>query len=789
MSAFKLYIHCGDKCTVLKWKVRPTSLTKATLIAKIIKTYNKKYQPTIDTATSSFTFDTESFEKLQNKDDLTVTINVVTSSSSPPPSTTTSTTLPTPPITTTPTSTQPKNSKKSIKKIKNPLQQALRPLLKGASDCFAKKQYRKAKSIYNQILDLDTGKVPNTAALYGLAKVAAANNKHAEVLAATFPNIASISPNVATPNLDDIQDYGVANNDPPFLELLGDTLFHLKHLRSAIRCYDETVQIILKLTNNKPTTAQLKEIDLVKIKMSNVLYAGGEHGSAIQVIQDVLSRGEDNSMALLAYAKAAWDQDQKKAAIEVTMKALVLDTENKKIKQQLSLFVTGHANLLLDIFVHVKTVEEGGDVNSANGTAQALAFLATVVKDHGAIDECIEIYERVVLLSPYSASYCLNLMHAYELQMKYETCLARAATFGRLNQGIHLKKGLVKGQVKACIDPFVLTKVIEHSCNDVFRTNLKNCLSLPKEQTTATTTATTTDTDATTNTTITAGATNTAGATQEENEEDPTLWTIQWEDGEDNGAVVISSDGSTPVASKKKRKPPKLDSDLDLLAIFFTVTKVLYIKGKLKWIPFLISNIEHSRRGQSLHTTTVRNEHAYYCCIAQLLSIPYVTNNEEDVDGKNSNSSQGDVDDVPLIVCGDSHSLTSAWRSVNGRYVQPLLVTGLKAWHLRKESNFYPKKNFENAMKCLPNRKGTSSTTSNSTQIDVIFLFCEIDCREGILMAVEKDRYDTIEDGIKKNVSIYIHTLLKIKKKKNIRKLYVHPSKSNPKICFYNSVF
>lgn len=57
------------------------------------------------------------------------------------------------------------------------MQQALRPLLKGASDCFAKKQYRKAKSIYNQILDLDTGKVPNTAALYGLAKVAAANNK------------------------------------------------------------------------------------------------------------------------------------------------------------------------------------------------------------------------------------------------------------------------------------------------------------------------------------------------------------------------------------------------------------------------------------------------------------------------------------------------------------------------------------------------------------------------------------------------------------------------------------
>jgi hypothetical protein len=57
------------------------------------------------------------------------------------------------------------------------------------------------------------------------------------------------------------------------------------------------------------------------------------------------------------------------------------------------------------------------------------------------------------------------------------------------------------------------------------------------------------------------------------------------------------------------------------------------------------------------------------------------------------------LEELPVIfVAGDSHSMTPAWHTVNvkgrQRRLQPLLVTGMKAWHLRPESKFYPKDNF-----------------------------------------------------------------------------------------------
>ena len=35
----------------------------------------------------------------------------------------------------------------------------------------------------------------------------------------------------------------------------------------------------------------------------------------------------------------------------------------------------------------------------------------------------------------------------------------------------------------------------------------------------------------------------------------------------------------------------------------------------------LVCEPERVRAGRTLHTTTIRNEHAYYCCIAQLLEF------------------------------------------------------------------------------------------------------------------------------------------------------------------------
>ncbi|CAM9501696.1 unnamed protein product, partial [Sphacelaria rigidula] len=158
---------------------------------------------------------------------------------------------------------------------------------------------------------------------------------------------------------------------------------------------------------------------------------------------------------------------------------------------------------------------------------------------------------------------------------------------------------------------------------------------------------------------------------------------------------------------------------------------------------------------------------AYYCCIAQLLSSangndttpPMISPQEfpqecpaaKEGEGSGSSASSGasgDSVEEAVYVCGDSHTLTPAWRQVtvgtSRRVLKPALVTGLKHWHLRPESNFYPKKNFERELEKIPNGSA------------VVFMFGEIDCREGILLAVEKLRYSTVEKGMEHTASIFI---------------------------------
>jgi hypothetical protein len=70
-----------------------------------------------------------------------------------------------------------------------------------------------------------------------------------------------------------------------------------------------------------------------------------------------------------------------------------------------------------------------------------------------------------------------------------------------------------------------------------------------------------------------------------------------------------------------------------------------------------------------------------------------------------------------------------AWRPVllrgKPRLLHPLLVTGVKVWHLRAGSSFYPKSQFWAAARLLP--RGAQ----------VVLVIGEIDCREGLPGAVE----------------------------------------------------
>lgn len=190
-----------------------------------------------------------------------------------------------------------------------------------------------------------------------------------------------------------------------------------------------------------------------------------------------------------------------------------------------------------------------------------------------------------------------------------------------------------------------------------------------------------------------------------------------------------------------------------LLALMFTLVKVLFIKGALSYIPALTKLLDPCCEGHSLHETNIRNEYAYYTCIAKVLrdgvALPQPT------------------PDTPYVYfVGDSHCVTPAWQKIIYQEkpvtVHPILSTGTKIWHLREDSVFYPKTNFESAVDTVPN---------NAT---VMFCFGEIDCREALLYCVEQARYDTLEEAIESVIDIYLEKLSSLRKEKSFD-VHVHP--------------
>jgi len=238
------------------------------------------------------------------------------------------------------------------------------------------------------------------------------------------------------------------------------------------------------------------------------------------------------------------------------------------------------------------------------------------------------------------------------------------------------------------------------------------------------------------------------------------------------GHVVVDGEDLTAIASKTSGNHVEYSQDdYDLLAILFTVVKILYHKGNLGILPELVKAVEPLRIQSKveIYRTNIRNENAYYMCASQLLAV------EDEVGG-------GTVGNLkPIYVVGDSHTLSVGWRTIGNRLCIPMIVTGLKHWHLREESNFYPKKSFHRTVKSIP--KGS----------DVIFIFGEIDCREGLILATEKDRYETHEEGMKTCIDIWMKEGGKVVEENNFNAL-IHPvipvlEETREIVVNYNRIF
>jgi hypothetical protein len=105
----------------------------------------------------------------------------------------------------------------------------------------------------------------------------------------------------------------------------------------------------------------------------------------------------------------------------------------------------------------------------------------------------------------------------------------------------------------------------------------------------------------------------------------------------------------------------------------------------------------------------------------------------------------------------------------------------MKHWHLRPDSTFYPKYNFLRVIESIP---------AGST---VIFIFGEIDCREGMLVAVERGKYESLEQASESAIGYFIAALKPILKKKDFHAL-IHPvipvlKETRSIVKTYNAIF
>ena len=90
------------------------------------------------------------------------------------------------------------------------------------------------------------------------------------------------------------------------------------------------------------------------------------------------------------------------------------------------------------------------------------------------------------------------------------------------------------------------------------------------------------------------------------------------------------------------------ETQLDLLALVFTMVKILFTGGALSRVARLIDTVNCARLAsdKELHTTLIRNEAAYFGCVSQVL--------------KQSPPPPVPCGSIvsPIFLCGDSHCLS-----------------------------------------------------------------------------------------------------------------------------------
>ncbi|KAG2443101.1 hypothetical protein HYH02_009515 [Chlamydomonas schloesseri] len=581
-----------------------------------------------------------------------------------------------------------------------------------------------------------------------------------------------------------------APGDPGVLELAGDCLREggrpreaAVHYQSALEVLEETQELgeggggggggggrgagEEGRDGDKSTEAQLR----VRLSLAACLYDIPGSASppytnqdlAASLVMAALEADPGCTAALHLYGRIALARGLADDALRVALRLAVVAPQQPSAKALLAACLPDEAACQqLYAELNVPPVPQGeeeegggsrsGSSSSSSGSsvsaAAALGFVATAIKDHGKVDSCIALLGRAAALQPSCASYALNHVHALELRQALQPALQAAAAFCARATG---PAAQLAGVPLKDLAPLLLGRLPPlHRAADL---HWYLASPPPPPPPPAPTTPPAPPVPG-------ADADSASDATQA-----PAVAAMGM------AAAATAATAATAAAAPPSRSVCYSPDQLDALALLFTAAKLLYVGGALGAAAALVAAVEPLRRASAveLHTTLIRNEAAYFGCVQQLLAPPHTPPQPQPqpqpsagagagaaVEGQGAETAAVPTGSAarPLYLCGDSHCLSAAWRHVTlrgeRRLLRPLLVTGCKVWHLRPESVFYPKAQFLAAMALLP------------PGAQVVLVLGEIDCREGLLLAVQKGKYDTVSEGVAATVRIYIDLLKRL---------------------------
>ncbi|KAG8457384.1 hypothetical protein KFE25_005065 [Diacronema lutheri] len=499
-----------------------------------------------------------------------------------------------------------------------------------------------------------------------------------------------------------------APTTPLLLARLAEAYVTLGRPRDAVRVAREALELCPDGDAIGGEGVQARRSRLLTL-LGRALYDAGDRKAGADLFMAVLDKEPEQPEALAEYAAVALECGQLHDALKVQLRLIVKRPDDKKTRAALARVVAAD-----DGCTHLFE-----QLAPSAAAASAHAFLGTVVKEASLLEQAERLYHAALMHAPAgaAASYALNLAHVLELSLKYDEALGVLLGYMRSPQA--------RGRSVGADGPTV--EQLAELLDDAARAPAAQRAAAPPSV---------------------------ADARGDVPPPPPALVAGAGEDLPMGGPLATPA--LPPAASSEDSASGYSTADLDLLGLLLTAAKILFVTGRLRALPALINAIEPARRGRQLHLTLVRNEHAYFCTVAQLLPTLRDERSQLPIPPH----------DRRLYVLGDSHCLPYGWRLVQPRgervLLVPLLVTGLKAWHLRDECTFFPRANFWKAAEALP------------IGARCVSIFCEIDCREALLVCVARRRYASVDEGAAAVIAIYIRALLKLVRVRKLERLWVH---------------